>query len=95
MPRWALTRNLADAVNHGINELLADGVVTTSICTVASVSGQSIQFVNGLTVVRGILLSADEQLGVEQVLVSTSTDLVDWLQVDVRLVEWLCGLIGS
>ncbi len=58
---------LANAVEGLVNQLLADGVVTTSV------------------VVRGILLTRDEGLGVEERTEGAGADLVDdvGLQIDV------------
>eukprot|EP00976_Prorocentrum_cordatum_P072379 1180690-Prorocentrum_minimum.AAC.2 len=55
----AVVRKLADAVKAQVNNLLADGVVTTG------------------EVVGGILLAGDQLLGVEQLTVGTSADLID------------------
>ena len=62
----ALIRQFADAVKHKVDNLLANGVVATSI------------------VVGGIFLASDELLGVEQLSVGSSADLIHYsgFQVD-------------
>jgi hypothetical protein len=55
----AVISKLADTVEHKIDDLLADGVVTTG------------------EVVRGVFLAGDELLGVEELAVGTSADLID------------------
>ena len=56
---------LTDAVEHKVDDLLTDGVVTTSV------------------VVRGILLTSDELLRVEQLLVGTGADLIDYGRLEI------------
>lgn len=62
----AVISKLADTIEGVINELLANGIVTTSI------------------IVGGILLTTDQLLRVEEMLVGSSTDLINdtRLQVD-------------
>jgi len=62
----ALVSQLTDAIKHQVDQLLADGVVTSGV------------------VVGGILLASDQLLGVEQLAVGTSTNLVynSWLKID-------------
>ena len=61
----AVVGNTADLVENTLNQLLANGVVTTSI------------------VVRGIFLSGDHVLGVEQGAVGAGADLVDDIGLQV------------
>lgn len=59
--------NTANLVEDAIDELLADGVVTTSV------------------VVGSILLAGDHHLGVEEVSVSTSSDLIDNVGLEIAV----------
>ena len=59
--------NTADLVENTLNELLADGVVATSV------------------VVGSILLASDHHLGVEEVPVGTSADLVDDIGLEIAV----------
>ena len=61
----ALFRQLADSVKNKINNLLSNGVVTTSI------------------VVGSILLSSDELFRVEELTISSHSDLINdsWFQI--------------
>merc|ERR1712134_179335 len=63
----AVVRKLAHSVQHKVDNLLANGVVTTGV------------------VVGSILFARDQLLGVVQLAVGASADLVDhsWLQVHV------------
>jgi len=64
----AVVSQLADSVKNKVNNLLADGVVTTGV------------------VVGGILLSRDDLLGVVQLSVGSSSDLIahTGLKIDVH-----------
>ena len=53
-----MTYHFPDFVEHGVDDLLADGVVTARV------------------VVGRVLLAADQLLGVEQLAVGASADLV-------------------
>ena len=62
----AVICELSDAVKHKIDNLFANGVVTTGV------------------VIGGVLLTRDQLLGVIQLAVSASADLVtnSWLKID-------------
>ena len=71
------TGDTADLIDHTVDHLLADSVVTTGIC---SSSKSCVHHMLRLhTVVGSIFLAADQQLGVEQLAVGTSADLINGL----------------
>lgn len=67
----------AELVHDGVDELLPNGVMTTSICGGVRIPGQSAHTKALLTVAGGIFLAVYERLRVEETLVGASSDLVD------------------
>jgi len=80
--RVELTSDATDLLNHAVDHLLANGVVTTGIYSCQS-SFLFSHVVPARTVVGSIFLAADQQLRVEELAVWTSSDLVDWLHQSV------------
>lgn len=72
-------------VHSKVDHLLADGVMTTSICQINESQKSSLMEIN-LTVIRRVLLAGHERLGVEEVAVRAISDLVDnvGFQVNVK-----------
>lgn len=81
------TSNATNAVDDTVNELLSDGVVSASVCGSVSILYLHLtcDFI-AHTVVGSILLSADQHLGVVELAVRASADLIDWLHTSERFL---------
>ena len=86
-PLWRLTSDSADLVNDIVNHLLPDCVVTTGIC----ISQQSLSSLlsGDPTIVGRIFLAADQKLGMEQLAVVPSADLINWLRTLSISIQWV------